>query len=116
MIDEKVLIERLEEERGKLQTDRWASESNNWFGHYENGIDEGYENAIEIAKELSSEYNNGWIPCSERLPGINGKYLVTCKDIPIPQIRFFDFDDKWDSIHAVIAWQPLPPVPYKKGE
>lgn len=27
-----------------------------------------YKNAIEIINQLAEEYNNGWIPCSERYP------------------------------------------------
>ena len=33
--------------------------------------------AIEIVKQTAAEYNNGWIPCSERLPEEGGYYLVT---------------------------------------
>lgn len=27
-----------------------------------------FDDAIEVVKEVAVEYNNGWIPCSERLP------------------------------------------------
>lgn len=27
-----------------------------------------FDDAIEIVKQAAAEYNNGWIPCSERLP------------------------------------------------
>ena len=33
--------------------------------------------AIAIVKQEAEQYNNGWIPCSERLPKENGYYYVT---------------------------------------
>ena len=37
----------------------------------------GISRAIEIVKHEAEQYNNGWIPCSERLPKENGYYYVT---------------------------------------
>ena len=34
-------------------------------------------NAIEIVKQEAEKYNNGWIPCSDRLPE---EYTVLCCD------------------------------------
>ena len=36
--------------------------------------------AKEIVQEVAEEYNDGWIPCSERLPEESGYYLVTYHD------------------------------------
>lgn len=33
--------------------------------------------AIETVKQEAEKYDNGWIPCSERLPEKNGYYYVT---------------------------------------
>ena len=80
-----------------------------------------YLNAIEIVKQTSTEYNNGWILCSERLPDkynrvlaytdaggyyiahINGcgKFVCTAECVS----TVIENSD-------VIAWQPLP-APYQ---
>ena len=39
-----------------------------------------FEKSIEIFKQAAEEYNNGWIPCSERLPELNGNYLVQIEE------------------------------------
>ena len=42
-----------------------------------------FDKAIKIVQQVVEEYNNGWIPCSERLPTAeeyqlgNGRFLVT---------------------------------------
>ena len=33
-----------------------------------------FEKAIEIVKQAAEEYNNGWIPCSERFPEEHKQY------------------------------------------
>ena len=72
---------------------------------------------MEIVQEVAEEYNGGWIPCSERLPEKEGKYLVTLDKWNI--VSFADFKNLKYNPHfnaPVIAWQPLP-EPYKpKGE
>ena len=35
--------------------------------------------AIEIVKQEAEQYNNGWIPCSEKLPELRKDVLVTVK-------------------------------------
>lgn len=60
--------------------------------------------------------NNGWIPCSERLPDKEGNYLTVIDGCMMPDItlfangNFIDFLGEEDS--SIIAWQPLP-QPYK---
>ena len=77
--------------------------------------------AIEIVKQEAGQYNNGWIPCSERLPKYGEVVMCSCTNSgitiscithkgvkPSKSVRFGQ--------HSVIAWQPLP-EPYKlKGE
>lgn len=93
----------------------------------------GYERAISIVDEVAQEYNNGWIPCKDRLPecekgcetqallfqlketdtiwcgyyGVGGKYRDN---------YFRPYTNSTDGFDArdVIAWQPLP-APYKEG-
>ena len=78
-----------------------------------NGGIDYYENYDVLAEE----YNNGWIPCSERLPEVNQKVLTCDKDgwisvnvnMPYMGVRN-DFKCGY-----YVAWMPLP-APYQKGE
>ena len=74
--------------------------------------------------ERSSQYyNDGWIPCSERLPEEYGNYLITTYDEDV-DIGTIDPKKKnvWSACDAdgfywlkeVIAWMSLP-EPYKKS-
>lgn len=71
-----------------------------------------------------------WIPCSERLPDLDGHYLVTAKGAMNPDyvtvgccLRTTKLDNKWirrwdDETGypmEVIAWMPLP-EPYRGDE
>lgn len=104
---------------------------------YNNGINKAYS----IVREVSKEYNNSWIPCSERLPEESGYYLVTYHDWSdgnfLPKyddtyVRRLHYqisehfvgwnypknvDDRAenDCHKEVIAWQPLP-EPFKESE
>lgn len=40
----------------------------------------GISKAIEIVKQEAAGYNNGWIPCSERLPEEHKQYDITTKN------------------------------------
>ena len=71
----------------------------------------GVRYALIVA--LSQPQVNQWIPCKERLPKEDGKYLTTCEGIEIAQIRLFE--GEWDSIAKVIAWCELP-KPYEEKE
>ena len=125
MIDEKVLIERLEEKYNEW-CDIYNTESiKGVFDEFADGMGEGLGKSIEIVNQLAEEQNNGWIPCSERLPEENGKYLV-CVDNPTRNRKncifafwFNAYDKEFEREHDldyVIAWQPLP-APYQpKGE
>lgn len=89
------------------------------------------EEAIDIINQVEAEYNNGWIPCSERLPddGIDilvwfeydrfGNYNRLYQTIGIS----YTYNGKWSGFVngtsglndlRIIAWQPLPQPP--KGE
>lgn len=90
------------------------------------GETSGYKQAMSIVQEVAEEYatdtnvgNNGWIPCSERLPE-DGTYLCTLDgelcglDEPFTGMCGIE-NGVWDEPDCVIAWQPLP-EPYQKGE
>lgn len=93
------------------------------------------DDLIEIVKQEADQYNNGWIPCSDRMPEEPNEnplfenknlelYLVTTEygsteqDKVYPFRAFWngvDFTDGWN-ILDVIAWQPLPQPYRSKGE
>lgn len=54
-----------------------------------------------------------WIPCSERLPDQNGKYLVVGRQKAINILKFDG--GRWYGKWGVVAWMPLP-EPYKGEE
>ena len=84
--------------------------------------------AKEIVKEVAEEYDNGWIPCSERLPDKAGYEVLATLENGYGQRRvtiiFTGYgDSQWQCNHKefdldvwkVIAWQPLP-EPYKEND
>ena len=85
---------------------------------------EGYE---ECKKDfnLEKKANNGWIPCSERLPEIRKDVLAVVKYNGFMgmygtwmRIGHLESDNEWlgDCIGGkVIAWQPLP-EPYREEQ
>ncbi len=93
---------------------------------------------IDIVRALpSAEAVQGWIPCSERLPNEDGRYLVTYPllrwqnnwinlmyygkpSMPNCEVKgkcFYVSDDEWGDVvyDNIIAWMPLPTL-YKGGD
>lgn len=63
-----------------------------------------------------------WIPCKERMPYIDGEYLITkkcfgwgCKKYYKPDIAWYGKKSGWHKADEVIAWCELP-EPWKEGE
>ena len=100
--------------------------------------DEDYDNPVISPKYLNDtienllldfneQYNNGWIPCSERLPEAGKRYLVSAiwKDKDFEKSAVYDAvygsDGLWHSYnyepvsYKVIAWKPLP-EPFKERD
>lgn len=94
-----------------------------------------YTHAIEIVNQVEQEYNNGWIPCSERLPQENEPVDAVCEVVNIMLKsgtvtsgwcnryleRWYVLDEHCDyplhqNYEDVIAWQPLPQKYEPKGE
>ena len=84
------------------------------------------DDLIEIVKQEAEQYNNGWIPCSERLPEDGETYLVTNAE-SFGQCHTYKgwYDGKHKIWHMegnferkmnVVAWQPLPQPYQPKGE
>ena len=100
---------------------------------YNNGINRAYQIVQEVAEEFATDTNvgnNGWIPCSERLPEEPFGCLVTVIDCePVTQTDFENIlpyfvgydGESWNDEDGneipfeVIAWQPLP-EPFKESD
>lgn len=89
-----------------------------------------FDDAKNIVQEVEEEYNDGWIPCSERLPDEAFGCLVTVMDCePSTQTDFKNIlpyfvgydSHSWNDADGneipfeVIAWQKLPET-YKESE
>lgn len=125
------LIGRLEELK-RVETDRedYVDENGHYndveeaFGDGEsNGRYQAYCRVEKIVNQLAEEYNNGWIPCSERLPEVFDNVLICTKEggraighrCPNQKPgRYYDLHSS--AIDNVIAWQPLPEPYHPKGE
>ena len=96
------------------------------------GIAPNIKIGLEIAKEIVQEVakNGGWIPCSERLPEIDGNTsdtVLVCTIDGFQHMAFWCGDNQWRYCESgmirepmdwveIVAWQPLP-APYQpKGE
>ena len=74
--------------------------------------------AIEIVKQEAEQYNNGWIPCSEKLPELRKDVLVTVKYTGFMGMHGYWIktghmeaeNDWWGDCAGgeVIAWMELP--------
>ena len=97
---------------------------------YAMGEHEGLTDAKRIVEQEAAEYNNGWIPCSVRLPDEAFGCLVTVMDCnPSTQTDFENIlpyfvgydGETWNDADGeeipfeVIAWQPLPQPYQPKG-
>ena len=91
-----------------------------------------WDKAIEIVKQEVEKFvpdtnvgNNGWIPCSEKLPELRQDVLVTVKYTGFMGMHGYwiktghmEAENDWRGDCAggeVIAWQPLP-KPFQKGD
>ena len=67
----------------------------------------------------SAQPEQRWIPCSERLPEKEGRYLVTCSRWGAWEVDWNIWHNKpnpsWFWEESVTAWMPLP-EPYKEDE
>ena len=119
MIDEKILVDKL---KGRKET--VLCKENYLFGNvgvaHAEGFNRGLEYAIAVVNQLAEESNNGWIPCSERLPKEDEYVLCSLNEnnptiIRSVVIATYDGADYWHN-GIIQAWQPLP-APFKpKGE
>ena len=99
---------------------------------YNNGINRAYSIVREVAEEFATDTNvgtNGWIPCSERLPEIDGNtsdIVLVCGSNGFQYMAFWCDDLKWRFCECgmaknpilwteIVAWQPLP-EPFKESD
>lgn len=86
---------------------------------YTKGKNAGLRKAEKLVDEVTEEYNNGWIPCSERLPEENLNVIACFAHGLVTELTFHNglFHGIYDyNTNVIIAWQPLP-APYQpKGE
>lgn len=78
---------------------------------YTMGEYEGLTIAKKIVEQEAEKYNNGWIPCSERLPENNQNVIACFAHGTVTTLQFFDnrFHGIYDyNKNAIAAWKPLP--------
>ena len=86
------------------------------------------DEAKKIVQEVAEEYNNGWIPCSERFPDTDKYILLSFSNFPIPLAGRYKENEWCGSFYIgdemetclsqdlfVNAWMYLP-EPYKESE
>lgn len=116
------LIERLEEE-SKKRLDVFEKENRKGnYDRYSDGMIDAFDEAIDIVKSLAAEYNDGWIPCSERLPEVKKEVLILADDnaMFVGHLMNGGFSvhdgDGWIGLKHILVWQPLPKLYREKGE
>ena len=67
-------------------------------------------------EELANEYDNDWIQVSDKLPEVNGWYLVT-NELGVVHQQYW-CTSHWQKLRydAVVAWRKLPEPYQPKGE
>ena len=87
----------------------------------------GYESNVEYLERVygAEEYNNGWIPCSERLPEDDSICIVTVEypnNETVVDYGWFDIKGVFWFVGMqefrtsnILAWQPLP-EPFKERD
>lgn len=110
------ILERLEE----LQN--YACFPTEWVNEEQSKIHSYYANKLTEILKLTEQYNNGWIPCSERLPEENYAVLVWCPERKniycayLEEGQWWIFGAYFEKVKLeVIAWMPLP-EPFKKRD
>ena len=121
----KKIIEKLEEEKMSYFLTIANTGDEKLDCTYEQ-VGDALDKAIEIVKQETEQYNNGWIPCSEKLPELRKDVLVTVKYTGFMGMHGYWIktghmeaeNDWWGDCTGgeVIAWQPLPEPYRSKGE
>ena len=130
-------INKVVEELNELDVKSITRYKNGNFGNFD-GVEYYIKKrkAIEIVKQEAEKFgtdinvvSNGWIPCSERLPEIDGNTsdtVLVCGSNGFLYMAFWCDDLQWRFCECgmakepvlwteIIAWQPLP-EPYKERD
>ena len=113
------ILERLEE----LQN--YACFPTEWVNEKQSKIHSYYANKLTEILKLTEQYNNGWIPCKDRLPEDDSICIVTVEypnNETMVDYGWFDRNGVcwFVGMHEfrtsnVLAWQPLP-EPFKERD
>ena len=116
------LIDRLEEYKYSHLIERDSGQSEHCLGQDDCEMMDCtlcvWDKAKEIVNQLAEEHNNGWIPCSERLPEENAVVLTCDKEGWISVNVYMPYMGARNDFECGYyeAWRPLP-EPYKpKGD
>ena len=112
------VVEQLEERKQEYLDGFGLHKNNELYG-----VACGLGDAVEIVKQEAEQYNDVWIPCSERLPDYGERVLlqdffgnITLEKCERKKkVKGFTDGNWWSSANNYIAWQPLP-QPFQKGE
>lgn len=126
LIDADALMERMYHDAFETDTDMQKWDSGCWIRY------KMFENAIDEAPTIDAV--SVWIPCSDRLPSEDGRYLVSywlMKGMPWISVMyygkptfletghpcFYVSDDEYGDVvyDDIVAWMPLP-KPYGERE
>lgn len=115
------IIDKLEE----LQN--YACFPTEWVNEEQSKIHSYYANKLTEILKLTEQYNNGWIPCSERLPEEHKLYDITFKNSagihsdsaiynPYLKIWLWDADETELVENEILAWAEKREPYQPKGE
>lgn len=117
-MDEQEVFEKIIE---RLRTEKSTDRSRVYSAEQCDAIRYSFGAAIDVVKVAAAEHNNGWIPCSERMPeeSLNSvlgwdEYRKRCCFVEYWGGRWILGNDI-DSV-KITAWQPLPEPYQPKGE
>ena len=120
------IIEKLAEESKKWLDVYEKEHLKGNYNNYADGMNDAFDEAIEIVKQEAEQYNNGWIPVSEKLPEDYETYLVTNVDSFGQrhtykgwygvEHKIWHMEGNSERKMNVVAWQPLPKPYQPKGE
>ena len=72
------IIKALEEKRDEAEKNMELSDVLSEVNSY-GGMFDALDKAIEIINQTAAEYNNGWIPCSEKMPPVETEVFIVAK-------------------------------------
>lgn len=80
----------------------------------ETEYNELYELCESYRKELGEvkTKDSTWISVDVELPQKRGRYLVVCKGVRTPVVRFYG--NCWNCLEEVTHWMPFPKLPTEK--